>query len=60
MKVHDLIDENYVREHEGIIKESSLVVFDGNLRLETIDCLLNLCAEYSVPGKFYFYINVSH
>lgn len=52
MKVHDLISKNYVRIHEETIKQSSLVVFDGNLPVETIDFLLVLCSENSIPAWF--------
>lgn len=54
MRVHDLINKSYVRIHEETIKQSALVVFDGNLPSETIDFLLSLCAENSIPGKLIF------
>ncbi|OQV16295.1 hypothetical protein BV898_09603 [Hypsibius exemplaris] len=51
MDIHSQITADYVSKYEKEIKESSMVVIDGNLSAETIDHVLALAGRYNVPGN---------
>ncbi|XP_042232087.1 pseudouridine kinase-like isoform X2 [Homarus americanus] len=49
MTIHDYITPTHVRQFEGEISKSPLVVVDGNLPQLTINYILDLCASCHVP-----------
>lgn len=40
-----------IRDHEKLIKNSPLLILDGNLTKEALTEALKLADKYSVPGK---------
>ncbi|XP_018320534.1 uncharacterized protein LOC108733740 [Agrilus planipennis] len=49
--IHKLITPKMVLDAEKIIKESPLIVFDGNLSRETVSTLLHLAEKHNIPGE---------
>ncbi|XP_023342571.1 pseudouridine-metabolizing bifunctional protein C1861.05 [Eurytemora carolleeae] len=52
MDIHDEITPEYILEHEDVIAGSPLVLSDGNIPIQSINILLELCGKHGVP---YFY-----
>lgn len=52
MDVHKMITPEMVLELEDVIKESPLMVFDGNLSLETMNFCLQLATKHNIPVIF--------
>ncbi|XP_018320468.1 uncharacterized protein LOC108733691 [Agrilus planipennis] len=50
--IHKLITPKMVLDAEKIIKESPLIVFDGNLSRETVSTLLHLAEKHNIPVLF--------
>ncbi|KAL1426908.1 hypothetical protein MTO96_017901 [Rhipicephalus appendiculatus] len=51
MDVHRHISPQLVLENEEHIARAPIVVLDGNIPVETINCLLRLCGQRRIPGE---------
>ncbi|KAG8185111.1 hypothetical protein JTE90_014586 [Oedothorax gibbosus] len=49
MSVHDALYPQQVKDHEALISEAPLVIIDGNIPLETLDFIFDLCSQLQVP-----------
>lgn len=46
-----------IRKYERLIKTAPIIVFDGNLTVDTMSTVLELCRKYNKPGEYeYGYI----
>ncbi|XP_055339804.1 uncharacterized protein LOC129589226 isoform X1 [Paramacrobiotus metropolitanus] len=49
MSIHQMISPDYIHQHEECVQESPMLILDGNLSLEALDCALEMAAKYRVP-----------
>lgn len=45
-----------IRKYENLIKAAPIVVFDGNLTIDAMSTILELCRKYNKPGEFEYFI----
>lgn len=55
MEVFTSISPNLVKKYQSYVENSSIIVLDGNLPLDTIQYLLELATYSKIPGKSYLY-----
>ena len=49
MAIHDTITRDFVLSLEDDISSAPLLISDGNIPEDSLDCLLELCGKHSVP-----------
>lgn len=52
MDIHKTIDSTTILRYEHLIKQAPLVIFDGNISIDTMSLILELCQKYKKPAFF--------
>lgn len=52
MDIHETITPQMVIRHEQFISKAPIVLFDGNLSIDTMGTILELCQKYNCPAFF--------
>lgn len=56
MKTFAKIDKTFIKTNVEIVKNSKLIILDGNLPLETMQTILDIACEYKIKGNKKFII----
>lgn len=46
-----------IKKYEGLIKTAPIIVFDGNLSVDAMSTILELCQKYKKPGEYEYEYN---
>lgn len=52
MEINNSIDSIQIRKYENLILAAPLVVFDGNISLDSMATILDICRKYKKPAFF--------
>lgn len=50
MDIHASISKDFIQKHQKSIQSSPITVFDANLEISTIQCILEICRDNNKPG----------
>lgn len=52
MEIHGNITPKHVEMHEELLQKTPLIIMDGNLSVQTMECILQLAKKYNKPVFF--------
>lgn len=52
MEINNSLDSDLIKKYENIIKWAPIVVFDGNISVDSMGTILDMCRKYNRPAFF--------